>query len=260
MIFETHAHYDDSRYDIDRQELLSKELKKSGIDKIMNVASDIPSIDATYRLSLDYPDVYGALGLHPSEIKDLSDEVISYIKELTSKNKKIRAVGEIGLDYHYEGYDIEEQKRGFVRQIDLAEELDLPIIVHSRDAAFDTFSIIQNRYSDKRYRLNGVIHCFSYSKEEAMKYTELGFLIGVGGVVTYKNGKKLKEVVNEIPLEKIILETDCPYLSPEPLRGERNSSLNLKYIVTSVARIKGVSEEEVERITYNTAIRLYGIK
>ena len=259
MIFETHAHYDDKRFDKDRDELLSETLMDSGVERIMNVAADALSVDDSNELSLKYPNVYAALGLHPSEVRDLTDEMLAYIRELVKNNRKIRAIGEIGLDYHYEDFDAAGQKRCFVRQIELAKELRLPIIVHSRDAARDTMEIIREHYPEDESGLNGVIHCFSYSAEDALKYIQRGFVIGVGGVVTYKNGRKLKEVVKSIPLKKIVVETDCPYLSPEPHRGERNSSLNLPYIIQAIAEIKGVSKEEAESVTYDTAGRLYGI-
>ena len=259
MIFETHAHYDDEIFDPDREELLSERLKGSGIEVIVNVASDASSVDSSDELSRKYPNVYAALGLHPSDIRDLSEEMLIHIEKLAKNNEKVRAVGEIGLDYHYGKDDILEQKKGFVRQIELAKELSLPIIVHSREASRDTMEIIKDHYSDKRDCINGVIHCFSYSSEDAFKYIDLGFVIGVGGVVTYKNGKKLKEVVKEIPLEKIVVETDCPYLAPEPHRGERNTSLNLPFIIQAIAEIKDTSGEEVERITFETAGKLYRI-
>ena len=259
MIFETHAHYDDRRFASDMDALLSSGLIKAGVDKVMNVAADMGSVDTTNVLSLKYDNVYAALGVHPSEIKELTEADMKHIQDLILENKKVRAIGEIGFDYHYEDYDKTEQEKWFVRQIELAKELQLPIIVHSRDAAADTMRVIREYYTGKESGVNGVIHCFSYSAEEALKYIDLGFAIGVGGVVTYKNGKKLKDVVTAIPLEKIVLETDCPYLSPEPHRGERNSSLNLPYVVQAIAELKIVSAEEVERVTYDNALRLYGL-
>ena len=259
MIFETHAHYDDRRFASDMDALLSSGLIKAGVDKVMNVAADMGSVDTTNVLSLKYDNVYAALGVHPSEIKELTEADMKHIQDLILENKKVRAIGEIGFDYHYEDYDKTEQEKWFVRQIELAKELQLPIIVHSRDAAADTMRVIREYYTGKESGVNGVIHCFSYSAEEALKYIDLGFAIGVGGVVTYKNGKKLKDVVTAIPFEKIVLETDCPYLSPEPHRGERNSSLNLPYVVQAIAELKIVSAEEVERVTYDNALRLYGL-
>ncbi|MBR1522986.1 MAG: TatD family hydrolase [Lachnospiraceae bacterium] len=259
MIFETHAHYDDDRFAGDKDELLSAGLKAVGVDKVMNVAADIGSVETTNELSLKYDNVYAALGIHPSEVKGLEEKDMVHIKALAEKNKKVRAIGEIGFDYHYEDHDRDKQEKWFVRQIELAKELSLPIIVHSRDAAADTMRVIKAYYTGNEPGINGVIHCFSYSAEEALKYIKLGFMIGVGGVVTYKNGKKLKEVVEKIPLDSIVLETDSPYLAPEPHRGERNSSLNLPYIVSAIAAIKGISDEETERITYDNAMRLYAL-
>lgn len=259
MIFDTHAHYDDKRFDNDRDELLRYRLGEAGIGRIVNVSSDLSSLDASNDLSLNYSNVYAALGLHPSEIKDFSYEICLRIIEMAEKNDKVRAIGEIGLDYHYGTDDIAWQKTCFGEQIKTAEKLNLPIVVHSRDAARDTLDVIREYYTGRKGRINGVIHCFSYSYEEALRYIDLGFLIGVGGVVTYKNGRKLKEVVYNIPLEKIVVETDCPYLSPEPHRGKRNSSLYIPYILQTIADIKGVTEEEVERITYNTACTLFGV-
>ncbi|MCR5775083.1 MAG: TatD family hydrolase [Lachnospiraceae bacterium] len=260
MIFETHAHYDDAAFSEDRDELLSKSLKQAGVARVMNVAADTRSVDSTDRLSKEYESVYAALGIHPSEIQDLTENDILHIKDLILGNKKVRAIGEIGFDYHYDDPDKAAQEKWFIRQIELAGELSLPIIVHSRDAAEDTMRVISNIYSETGSRINGVIHCFSYSKEEAVKYTDLGFFIGVGGVVTYKNGKKLKEVVEKIPLDRIVTETDSPYLSPEPHRGERNSSMNLPYIIRAIAGIKNETPEKVEEITYNNALRLYGLE
>ena len=257
MIFETHAHYDDDRFIFDREQLLGKELGAAGIGKIMNVAADIDSVDSTNDLSLRYENVYAALGIHPSEISGLTEDDMVHIRMLTERNNKVRAIGEIGFDYHDEDYDREEQEKWFIRQIMLAKELMLPIVVHSRGAAADTMRVIGEHYTGKEERINGVIHCFSYSAEDAERYIALGFMIGVGGVVTFKNGKKLKDVVRRIPLTAIVLETDAPYLSPEPYRGERNTSLNLRYVVKSIAEIKGLSEAEVEAATYENAMRLY---
>ena len=258
-IFETHAHYDDDRFSGDRGELLTEGLKKAGIAKIMNVAADMASVDTTNALSLKHDNVYAALGVHPSETDGITEADIQHIRTLALKNKKVRAIGEIGFDYHYEKYDKDNQERWFTRQIELARELSLPVIVHSRDAAEDTLRVISAHYTGKEDRVNGVIHCFSYSKEEALKYISLGFFIGVGGVVTYNNAKKLKEVVHAIPLDRIVLETDSPYLPPEPHRGERNSSKNLPLVAAAIAELKGVTEDEVRRVTYDNAMRLYGL-
>ncbi|MCR5649591.1 MAG: TatD family hydrolase [Lachnospiraceae bacterium] len=259
-IFETHAHYDDERFDPDREEILENELPKAGIRYVVNIAADMASVKTTNELTLRYDYIYGALGVHPEGITDLGENDIRAIKEIAVSNEKIKAIGEAGFDLQ-EGYpDKPIQEKWFRRQIELAKELDLPLVVHSREAAADTYRVLKDEYDRRTDRKNGIVHCFSYSSEEAFKYIKLGFVIGVGGVVTFKNGKKLKKVVEDIPLEKIVLETDCPYLSPVPFRGERNSSLNLPYIAREISEIKGVSFEEVCRITFDNAKQLYGIR
>ncbi len=258
-IFETHAHYDDERFDIDRDELLGKTLPEAGIRYVVNIAADMDSVKTTNELSLKYDYIYGALGVHPETIDRLTEDDILIIKELALSNRKIRAIGEAGFDLQ-EGYpDRNLQEKWFRRQIALAKELDLPIVVHSREAASDTYRVLKDEYDSCTERKNGIVHCFSYSPEEALKYIKLGFYIGVGGVVTFKNGKKLKSVVEAIPLEKIVLETDCPYLSPVPFRGERNTSVNLTYVAEEIAQIKGVSFEEVCKNTLENARLLYRI-
>ncbi|MCR5746466.1 MAG: TatD family hydrolase [Lachnospiraceae bacterium] len=257
MIFDTHAHYDDDRFIFDRELLLGGELEAGGIGKVMNVAADIDSLDSTNDLSLRYNNVYAALGIHPSELKGMDERVMDHIRRLAKSNKKVKAIGEIGFDYHDEEYDRNEQEKWFIRQIKLADELMLPIIVHSRGAAADTMRVIKDQYKGREDQINGVVHCYSYSAEDAKEYVRSGFMIGVGGVVTFKNGKKLKEVVSCIPLKSIVLETDAPYLAPEPYRGDRNTSLNLKYVVECVSEIKGISVKEAEDTTFENAMRLY---
>ena len=178
------------------------------------------------------------------------------IKELAG-NTKVVAIGEIGLDYYGENKDSELQKKWFRRQLRLAKELNLPVNVHSRDAAYDTMSVLKE---EEFKGLRGIIHCFSYSLEMAREYVDMGYYIGVGGVVTFKNGKKLQSIVEDIPLERIVLETDCPYLSPVPYRGRRNSSLYLTYVIDKIADIRNIKYEEVEKVTYENALKVYGLK
>lgn len=254
MIFDTHAHYDDRQYDEDREILISS-LSKAGIGKVVNIGADMASSERALGLAHEYDFIYAAVGVHPSEVEELNDEAIERLKSWTAYEKCV-AVGEIGLDYHWPDPSPEIQKKWFIRQLDLAREVHLPVVIHSRDAAKDTMDIMHSEHAEE---IGGVVHCFSYSKELAKECVDMGFYIGVGGVVTFKNGRKLREVVEEIPMEKILLETDCPYLSPEPHRGERNSSLNLPYVVKAIADIKGISEEEVIRITEDNAKHMYGI-
>ncbi len=253
MIFDSHAHYDSHQFDEDRDELMSLMTEKN-IGTIVNSAADWDSLTEVVELAENYPYVYAAVGLHPDEVHVLDEEKFSFLKE-QCKKEKVVAVGEIGLDYYWDNTPRDVQEEWFVRQLELARELDLPVIIHSRDAAEDTLRIM------KQYGkgLRGVIHCFSYSKELADEYVKMGFHIGIGGVVTFKNGKKLKEIAKEIPLERILLETDCPYLAPVPHRGERNSSLYLPYVVQEIAELRGISCDEVVEQTEKNGKNLFGI-
>ncbi|MCI9175503.1 MAG: TatD family hydrolase [Lachnospiraceae bacterium] len=254
MIFESHAHYDDRKFDSDRDKLLSS-MQEQGIETIINVGSDLRGAKKTVALTEKYDFIYGAVGIHPSDIGDLNEEVYTWMQE-TSRLPKIAAIGEIGLDYYWD--KDEEVKRSqrywFCRQMELAREEGLPVIIHSRDAAEDTLKLVQGIHGEE---IPGVIHCFSYSLEMAKEYIRMGYYIGIGGVVTFKNAKKLKEAAAQIPLERILLETDCPYLAPEPERGKRNSSLNLPYVAQEIAELRGISREEVEEVTRENARRLF---
>ncbi len=253
MIFETHAHYDDKAFDKDRDSVL-KLLKKEKIEPVINVSSSTDSINRTLRLAHEYDHVYAALGIHPSDCGDITDDDIVRIGNLLDDVKAV-AVGEIGLDYHYDEPGRDIQKKWFVRQLELAIEKSLPVIIHSRDAARDTFDILS---AERFAPLKGIVHCYSYSLEMAREYVKMGYYIGVGGVVTFKNGRKLKEVVEMTPIDRIVTETDSPYMAPVPYRGRRNSSEYLPYVVEEIARIKGMSPKEVEEITWANAVKLFG--
>ena len=246
MIFETHAHYDDDRFNEDRDELLQR-LPEEGVGVVINSGASVESTRDTIRLAKEYDHVYAAVGVHPTHIEELDESFMDWMREQTNWEKTV-AIGEIGLDYYWkkEPEVQEKQRYWFGRQMELARETNLPIIVHSRDAAADTMQVMKEHHAEE---LKGIIHCFSYSKEMALEYVKMGYYIGIGGVITFKNAKKLVEVVEAIPLERIVLETDCPYLTPEPYRGKRNNSLYLTYVRDKIAEIKGVSPEEVERIT-----------
>lgn len=252
MIFETHAHYDDEAFTEDRDSLL-KSMEENGIGLIVNVTAEYDSIDETYELSQKYDFVYGTVGVHPSEVEELDDKKLAKMYE-KAKRDKIVAIGEIGLDYYWPEPDHEIQKKWFLAQLKMAKELDLPVIIHSRDAAADTLDILK---SDAATGLRGVIHCYSYSKEMAVEFEKLGYYFGIGGVITFQNAKKLLEVVEYLPLEKIVLETDSPYLSPVPNRGKRNSSLNIPYIAEKIAEIKKIPYDTVVEVTEKNARRLY---
>lgn len=253
MIFESHAHYDSQQFEEDREELLNS-MQENGVGTIINCAADWNSVTEVVELAEKYPFVYAAVGMHPDEVGDLDEERFAFMKSQCQKEKVV-AVGEIGLDYYWDNESHDIQKKWFIRQLELARELDLPVIIHSRDAAADTLEIMKEHAKG----LRGVIHCFSYSKELAREYVKMGFHIGIGGVVTFKNGKKLKEIAEEIPLERILLETDCPYLAPVPFRGKRNSSLYIPYIAQEIASLKGITYEEVVAQTEKNGKKLFGI-
>ena len=252
MIFESHAHYEDKRFDEDREQLLNG-LKDNHVGYVINVSSTLNTIKTTLELTKQYDFIYGAVGVHPESAAELNEETFDWVKEM-SKQPKIVSIGETGLDYYWDEPDRSIQKEWFEKQIEWAKEIDLPMIIHSRDAAKDTFDMLKALQGDK---VGGVIHCFGYGKEMAREFLNMGFYIGIGGVVTFKNGKKLREVVEYIPIESILLETDCPYMSPEPNRGKRNDSTNLIYIAKEIARIKGMEYDEVVRITKENAMRMY---
>lgn len=253
MIIDTHAHYDDEQFDIDREELLSS-LEDGGISAVVNASASVHSWDKILELTKKYSFVYGMIGVHPDEIGELDEESFARMEKLVS-DSKIVAVGEIGLDYYWDKESHEQQKEWFIRQLNLAREKNLPVNIHSREAAADTFEILK----EYGQGLKAIIHCYSYSKEMALEYVKMGYLIGVGGVVTFKNAKKLKEVVQAVPMEQIVLETDCPYLAPTPYRGKRNSSLYLPYVAEAIAELKGMTAEEVIEKTEENARRFYGI-
>ncbi len=254
MIFESHAHYDDEAFDEDRDELLSS-LREHGIGTVLNVGASLEGCRMTLRLMEQYPFLYGAMGIHPGNTGELDEDGFGWLREQCPLDKVV-AVGEIGLDYHWKEPEIPVQKEWFARQLELAREVRLPVIIHSREAAKDTLDMMQALHAEE---MGGVIHCYSYTKEMAREYLNMDFHFGIGGVITFKNSRKLKEAVEYIPLDKILLETDSPYLAPEPNRGKRNSSLNLPCIAQAVAELKRISYEEVVETTRENAERLFAI-
>lgn len=250
-IFDTHAHYDDAAFDADREALLGG-MAEAGVVKIVNAAASLSSTETTAKLAEKYPFLYATAGVHPDEVGELNEEAFTRLSQAAAGDKVV-AIGEIGLDYYWDKEQHEEQKRWFIRQLGLARELGLPVVVHSREAAQDTLDIIKSEAQD----LCCDIHCFSYGVELAREYLNRGHYLGIGGVVTFKNARKLKEVAAYMPLDRMLLETDCPYLAPVPHRGKRNSSLNLPYVVETIAAIKGVSAERVIEATYENAMRFY---
>ena len=251
MIFDTHAHYDSEQFNEDREAILAS-MPEKGVVGIVNVGASLKGCKASVDFAKQYPFMYAAVGVHPDEVGELNEETFAQMKEW-AKEEKVVAIGEIGLDYYWDTQPHEVQKEWFIRQIWLARELGLPINIHSREAAEDTFLIV------KAYGrgMKGIIHCYSGSKEMAIEYVKMGYYIGVGGVVTFKNGKKLKQVVEAIPLERIVLETDAPYLAPTPFRGKRHDSSLIQYMAEEIAAIKGVTVEEVLAQTEANARKVY---
>lgn len=254
MIFESHAHYDDDAFDGDRDRLLPK-MRENGIGYVMNISSSLSSVESTLSLAKRYSFIYAAVGVHPSDTGELNEENFAWLRRQCDE-QKVLAVGEIGLDYYWDNVERDVQKKWFARQLAMANEVKLPVVIHSREAAKATLDIMRVEEAVER---RGVIHCFSYTKETAREFLDMGYLIGVGGVVTFQNAKKLRECVEYVPMEAILLETDSPYLAPVPYRGKRNCSLYLPYVVSEIARIKGISEEEVTERTEQNAKKLFGI-
>ena len=256
MIFDTHAHYDDEKFDEDRESLLAS-MKKNGIEYIVNVGASFEGVRQSLILSKKYDFMYGAAGVHPNEVMELEEKPELYDElESIAREEKIVAIGEIGLDYYWDEPERSIQKKHFEGQMELARKLNMPVAIHSRDAAADTLDMMK---ALKAEEIGGIIHCFSYAKEMAREYLNMGYYLGIGGVVTFKNSKVIKEVVEYAPLDRIVLETDSPYLSPEPFRGKRNSSLNLPYVVEKIAEIKNITPQEVEEITFENAFNAYRI-
>ena len=261
MIFDTHAHYDSREFDEDREELIAS-LPSQGIGRVVNVGARLSGSRNSVELSEKYDYFYAAVGVHPDDCGEMNSEWIDELRRLAS-HEKVVAIGEIGLDYHGFGVykdkvDKYTQKKWFWEQLMLAKELELPVIIHSRNASEDTLDIMHRAYEHGIRRV--VMHCYSYASEAAKEYVSMGYYLGFGGVVTYEGQRKLTKVLEHVPIEHILLETDCPYLAPTPHRGERNSSLYLPAVRDRIAEIKGLSPDEVEKITWENGCRLFGLE
>ncbi|MBQ6753317.1 MAG: TatD family hydrolase [Clostridia bacterium] len=252
-IFDTHAHYDDEAFNEDREVLLGL-LPKEGVSHVMTCGTNLVTSYRSLQLAKKYDYIYCALGFHPEEAHEERKGDLDTIVELLKTEEKAKAVGEIGLDYYWEeNAPRDVQIDLFRRQIEIAKELDLPVIVHDREAHEDTFNILSEM------RPKGVLHCYSGSKEQALQYTEMGFYIGLGGVVTFKNARKAVEVAEAIPLDKLLLETDCPYMAPVPHRGERNDSRLISLVAEKIGEIRGMDPQEILDITNSNAEEFFGI-
>lgn len=269
-IFETHAHYDDDAFAGDLDGILRDIRQDSGqdgaaaVDRIINCGASLKSSRASVELAHRYEFIYASVGVHPDEAGELLDreDGFAYLRELAGSDKVV-AIGEIGLDYHWDVWPRQLQKDMFVKQWELAIELGLPIEIHSRDAAEDTFDIVRAMYEREKQAgraLRADMHCYSYSVDQAREYAKMGLYFGVGGVVTFKNARKTHELVREIPLERILLETDSPYLAPEPYRGQRNNSGYIERVALKIAELRNIPVEEVYRTTYDNACRFFGMR
>ena len=255
MLFDTHAHYYDTQYDEDRNEVIER-ARASGVEYILTASSDIASSIESISLAQNYDFIYSAIGVHPHNVLELNNNIISALTDFASYPKVV-AIGEIGLDYFYDNSPREAQKIWFAKQISLAKSLKLPVIIHDRDAHEDTVSIIK---SEKACDVGGVLHCFSGSIEMARDVMNNNFMISIAGPVTFKNANRLLEVVKYVPEDMLLIETDCPYLAPEPHRGQRNESAYVKLIAEKIAKIKGKPYSEIAQITTSNAKRLFGIQ
>ncbi|MDE6427263.1 MAG: TatD family hydrolase [Ruminococcus sp.] len=252
-IFDTHSHYTDTSFDNDRTELLSS-FQEKGVRYIMLASTCTEDIKGNAEIAQKYDYIYTSAGFHPENIDGLPENYIDIVRNAVTENHKTMAIGEIGLDYHYDGYDREKQIEVFENQIILANELNKPVIIHSRDATEDTLNIL------KKYRSSGVMHCFSGSAETVKEVLKLDMYIGFTGVITFKNAKKALKALEVVPLERLVLETDCPYMSPEPFRGKRCESPMIEYTAAKAAEIKGIPVQELLDITCRNGMELYRIQ
>lgn len=252
MYFDSHAHLDDAHFDGDRAAILD-DLKNHGVTMVMNVGCDLPSSERSVRLAEQYPFLYAAVGSHPDDADHVDGALLARYRALCA-SPRVRAIGEIGLDYHYEDVPRAQQRVAFEKQLSLAEELDLPVIVHDREAHADSLAIVQEFPA-----VRGVFHCFSGSVEMARELLKRGWYLGFDGPVTYKNARKTVEVALECPLDRMLLETDSPYMAPVPVRGTRNDSRNVRYIAEKIAALRGLDTDELIRLTAENGKRLFGI-
>ena len=253
MLFDTHAHLNDDAFHADREELLSL-LPQKGISLLMNAGCSLASSLECIAMAEKYPYVYAAVGSHPDAADEVNAEVLEEYRKLCKLHKKVKAIGEIGLDYHYEDIPRELQKHAFTSQMALAQELDLPVIIHEREAHEDGLEIVKQFPG-----VRGVFHCYSGSAEMAKELVRLGYYIGFTGVLTFKNARRAVETAQAVPLERIVIETDCPYMSPEPFRGKRNDPSKVYRVAETLAQIRGISPEEAMAITLENGKRLYRI-
>ena len=252
-LFDTHAHLDDERFDEDR-ELLIEKLKEENVSLVVNPGADMKTSRAAIKLAEKYDFIYAAVGIHPHDVKDIKEEDLIELEQM-AKHEKVVAIGEIGLDYYYDNSPRELQREFFIKQIELANKVNLPIIIHSRDASIQTYEILKEYKKD----IGCVLHCFSQSMEMAELYLKLGSHLSFAGPLTFKKSHKLKEVARNMPLDKIFIETDSPYLTPEPFRGRRNDPAKVKYVAEELSNLRAISVDKIAEITMENAIKFFNI-
>ena len=255
MLIDSHAHLDDERFNKDRDKLI-KSLGENGISTVINIGADLPSSIKSVKLSEEYDNIYAAVGVHPHSASDMDEGTIEVLKAFSSREKVV-AIGEIGLDYYYDNSPRDVQRTWFKRQMKLAKEVNLPIVVHSREANQETFDMIK---AESDGNLRGVIHCYSGSVELALEYIKLGYYISFAGPVTFKNAKTPKEVAKAVPIDRLLVETDSPYLTPEPHRGKRNEPLYVRHVAAMIAELRGMTIEELARATSENTKRLFNLR
>lgn len=255
MLIDSHAHLDDRKFDDDRESLI-KNFKNNNIELVINIGADLKTSQASVELAEKHDAIYAAVGVHPHSAKEVNTMVMEQLKEL-AENEKVIAIGEIGLDYYYDNSPRDVQRKWFIEQLKLAKELDLPVIIHTRDAAGETFEILKNNQNGN---VRGVLHSYSGSVEMALDYVKMGFYISIGGPVTFKNARIVREVAEAVPLDKLLIETDCPYLTPEPYRGKRNEPVYVKYTAEKIAEIKKISYDDLVKATNANTRKLFNIK
>lgn len=255
MLIDSHAHLDDKRFEGDRERIINS-LEDNGIDLVINVGAGMETSKASVDLANKYENIYAVVGVHPHSAKELEGGDLSELKELAQQDKVV-AIGEIGLDFYYDNSPRDVQRKWFKAQIELAKELNKPVVIHTRDAAQETFDILKEAAEDGK--LKCLLHCYSGSAEMAEEYIKLGFYISLGGPVTFKNARVPKEVAKVVPLDRLLIETDSPYLTPEPYRGKRNEPMYVKYVAEKIAQEKGITLEEVAKATSENAYGFFGI-
>lgn len=255
-VFDSHAHFDDEKFDLDRDDLI-QEIHKNGVERIISAGYSLEGSKKAIELSNKYDFIYATCGISPNDIDGMKLDDLQEIYNLAKENEKVVAIGEIGLDYYWNKENKEEQKSFFIKQIEIANELNLPIVIHTREAVMDTIDILKRQINCKKY---GVFHCCPLNIELVKEALKLGFYISMAGPITFKNSKNAEEIINYVPLDKILIETDSPYLAPEPVRGTRNNSSNLKYIAQKIANVKQMNIEDIENATYNNTCKIFEIK